>query len=153
MADWMRESKNLFQKYVQQEFSKSEAQKKGVSIDTLLLDYCLKVRTHIGWIKWAFVLSFYFFLRASEEEDLDSLYFTAIKSTIQLGGDTDTNACIVGGLVGAVVGLHGIPNHMVERVTQFDCTSGFTRNKRPEFLSVRRHGVQLIHCLSQFVEK
>ena len=36
------------------------------------------------------------------------LYFESIKETISLGGDTDTNACIVGGMVGAYVGISNI---------------------------------------------
>ena len=35
-----------------------------------------------------------------------------MKSTIGLAGDTDTNACIVGGLIGACVGINGIPVNM-----------------------------------------
>eukprot|EP01083_Nonionella_stella_P043569 117547_1 len=35
---------------------------------------------------------------------------TAIRTTIAEGGDTDTNACIVGGLIGAFCGLDKIPN-------------------------------------------
>lgn len=32
-----------------------------------------------------------------------------MKSIIQRAGDTDTNACIVGGLVGAVIGFRKLP--------------------------------------------
>ena len=61
-------------------------------------------------------LSFYFLLRYKEEKEviridnkekeknLYGFYFKALKETIQLGGDTDTNACIVGGMIGALVG-------------------------------------------------
>lgn len=35
---------------------------------------------------------------------------------IKAGGDTDTNAAIVGGLLGAAVGLTNIPSEMVEKM-------------------------------------
>lgn len=39
-------------------------------------------------------------------------YLDAITQTLQRGGDTDTNACIVGGLIGALWGTDGIPENM-----------------------------------------
>jgi ADP-ribosylglycohydrolase len=36
-------------------------------------------------------------------------YTSAVRSVIRCGGDTDTNAAIVGGIVGARVGVEGIP--------------------------------------------
>lgn len=60
------------------------------------------IRDHsLGWIKWAFLLSFYFLFRSP---DLSEPYTQSIMKTIQLGGDTDTNGCIVGGLIGSLVG-------------------------------------------------
>ena len=38
------------------------------------------------------------------------------------GGDTDTNAAIAGGMIGALVGFKNIPKHMSEKVLNFDCT-------------------------------
>lgn len=37
-----------------------------------------------------------------------------------LGGDTDTNGAIVGGLIGALVGIHNIPEHMIDKILNFD---------------------------------
>jgi len=45
----------------------------------------------------------------------------ALRLTIQQGGDTDTNACIVGGLLGAAVGIKNIPSYMLNKVLTFDC--------------------------------
>jgi len=43
-----------------------------------------------------------------------------------LGGDTDTNACIVGGIIGALVGFSNIPRYMIDKLLEFDCTkNGF----------------------------
>eukprot|EP00831_Metopus_contortus_P078617 TRINITY_DN7643_c0_g1_i2.p1 TRINITY_DN7643_c0_g1~~TRINITY_DN7643_c0_g1_i2.p1 ORF type:complete len:168 (+),score=35.59 TRINITY_DN7643_c0_g1_i2:159-662(+) len=39
-------------------------------------------------------------------------YMTAIRKVLKQGGDTDTNAAIVGGLIGAAVGFSGIPSYM-----------------------------------------
>lgn len=39
-----------------------------------------------------------------------------MREVISLGGDTDTNACIVGGLIGAIVGDSNIPNDMKLKV-------------------------------------
>ena len=47
------------------------------------------------------------------------------------GGDTDTNACIVGGLVGAAVGVEEIPAMFVKTLFGCDTKSG---RPRPEFL-------------------
>eukprot|EP00358_Blepharisma_japonicum_P001792 CAMPEP_0202951646 /NCGR_PEP_ID=MMETSP1395-20130829/32660_1 /ASSEMBLY_ACC=CAM_ASM_000871 /TAXON_ID=5961 /ORGANISM="Blepharisma japonicum, Strain Stock R1072" /LENGTH=83 /DNA_ID=CAMNT_0049659401 /DNA_START=373 /DNA_END=624 /DNA_ORIENTATION=+ len=38
-----------------------------------------------------------------------SNYFDAMNGILRLGGDTDTNAAIVGGLIGAAEGYSGIP--------------------------------------------
>lgn len=46
-----------------------------------------------------------------------------MRSTIQEGGDTDTNAAIVGGMIGALVGLQNIPSNMIAKVMKFDCTN------------------------------
>jgi ADP-ribosylglycohydrolase len=37
------------------------------------------------------------------------------------GGDTDTNAAIVGGLFGALVGYKGLPQEWKEKIMSFDC--------------------------------
>ena len=55
----------------------------------------------------------------------------AIAETLALGGDTDTNACIVGGLVGAAVGASGIPEAWRAAVLERDPAVG---RPRPEFL-------------------
>ena len=37
------------------------------------------------------------------------IYSESIRQIIQQGGDTDTNACIAGGMIGALVGIKQIP--------------------------------------------
>ena len=43
---------------------------------------------------------------------LQSSYTEAISGTVLMGGDTDTNAAIVGGMIGALHGAGGIPDSM-----------------------------------------
>lgn len=66
----------------------------------------------IGWLRHGFVMAFYFLLRLTNGGD----FFIAIKESIRQGGDTDTNACIVGGLLGAAVGSENLPEHMANPV-------------------------------------
>lgn len=98
------------------------------------------------------MLSYYFLLKYQRHVDLnepniyDNMYTESIRKTIQLGGDTDTNACIVGGMIGALVGIRNIPQEMVKKVLDFDCMNPKSRVDcpRPEFLSVRTQGVKNI---------
>ena len=41
-----------------------------------------------------------------------------MRSTVSEGGDTDTNCCIVGGLIGAHCGLAAIPKRFVDAVME-----------------------------------
>ena len=70
-------------------------------------------RRTIGFVRWGFTLAFYF-LRRGEG------YETAVLWTLLEGGDTDTNAAIVGGLMGALHGIDGIPEGMRRAVLEFD---------------------------------
>lgn len=58
-------------------------------------------------------------------------FVTALAETLAGGGDTDTNACIVGGLLGAAYGAEAIPQPMREAVLTCDTTKG---RARPTFL-------------------
>jgi ADP-ribosylglycohydrolase len=51
-------------------------------------------------------------------------YREAIAQTLRGGGDTDTNACIVGGMVGALHGAEGIPEAMRQAVLGCDTRVG-----------------------------
>jgi ADP-ribosylglycohydrolase len=60
-----------------------------------------------------------------------------------LGGDTDTKTCIVGGLLGALNGLHGLPEVMVNGLLNCGTSLGQPRH---EFYSTR-HLLLLIDIL------
>ena len=51
-------------------------------------------------------------LAACRHLRLQSSFIDAISSILSMGGDTDTNAAIVGGMVGALQGADGIPDSM-----------------------------------------
>jgi hypothetical protein len=51
------------------------------------------------------------------------------------GGDTDTNAAIVGGIVGA---YQKIPEYMLRPVLDFDCTIDGRHHIRPAEYSVKK---------------
>ena len=94
----------------------------------------LDATKQIGHVRWGFVMAIYF-LRNPEIGFED-----AIKITLMKGGDTDTNAAIVGGLVGS---YHVIPEYMLRPVLEFDCTidgstNGMRHHKRPAEYSVKK---------------
>jgi ADP-ribosylglycohydrolase len=81
----------------------------------------------IGFVKYGFIHAF-------RHLKYETSYIDAIFETLSGGGDTDTNACIVGGLVGAYHGKEGIPEPMREAILQCDTQKG---RSRPEFLQTR----------------
>jgi ADP-ribosylglycohydrolase len=78
-----------------------------------------------GFVKIGFTHAFRHLL-------LGTGYAEAVKETLAGGGDTDTNACIVGGLVGAADGADAIPEHMKKAV--LNCDTHKSIHPRPEFL-------------------
>lgn len=57
---------------------------------------------HMGWVRHALQAAFHQLLHARSFEE-------GVVEVIALGGDTDTNACIAGALLGAVHGVEAIP--------------------------------------------
>lgn len=88
-------------------------------------------------MKHAFVLSYYYLLMAGEQE---INYKECMREVISLSGDTDTNACIAGAMIGALVGFKGLDEAMVQKVLQCDCTG--EGQIRPDFLSVGKHAIK-----------
>ena len=71
----------------------------------------------MGWARWGFALAF-----AALRRRLP--YAEAIEWTLERGGDTDTNAAIVGAMIGALWGASSIPPSMRCPVLAFDPTKG-----------------------------
>ena len=80
-----------------------------------------------GFVKIAFTYAFHHL-------QVGSGYEEALRQVLSGGGDTDTNACIVGGLVGANCGLQAVPPKMVQAVLGCDTERG---GHRPEWLRTR----------------
>ena len=78
---------------------------------------------HVQCIKHAFVLGYYFLLRSIKASDLNLYYEKVLKETIQLGGDTDANACIITGLIGSLVGIRRVPIDMLSTLVGFNDAS------------------------------
>lgn len=88
------------------------------------LDYpSLECSKLAGHVRWAFALSIHFLRQNTGYED-------AIRLTLHKGGDTDTNAAIVGGLMGALHGDGAIPEHMKGPVLAFDCSVSVPARRR-----------------------
>lgn len=101
------------------------------------LDICeLNCGISIGHVRYGFVMAMYY-LRHPEVTYEDAIYQTLLK-----GGDTDTNAAIVGGLVAC---YQSIPSYMLEPVLNFDCTMEGRQQTRP-----RNFGLK--YCLHAFKE-
>lgn len=73
----------------------------------------LNCEQNIGHVRWGFTMAMHFLRKNTSYED-------AIFQTLMKGGDTDTNACIVGGMMGALHGVAEIPDYMKEPVLKFD---------------------------------
>jgi ADP-ribosylglycohydrolase len=69
--------------------------------------------TNLGWVRWGLSLAFYHLRMKTDFE-------TALLSVIRAGGDTDTNACIVGGMLGALHGIDAIPQRWMTPVMHCD---------------------------------
>lgn len=82
----------------------------------------------IGFVRIGFTHAFHHLVR-------ETPYRMAIAQTLMLGGDTDTNACIVGGLVGAAQGVQSIPASMLESVLQCDTQLG---QPRPSIFGIQQ---------------
>lgn len=69
----------------------------------------MNVKEHIGYIKYGFVLSIYCLYHKMD-------YEKSMKFVLKLGGDSDTNCCIVGGIIGCYYKIDNIPEKWIEKV-------------------------------------
>ncbi len=73
-----------------------------------------------GFIRIGFTHAFHHLIR-------NSSYTDALFATLLGGGDTDTNACIVGGVMGALHGFASLPATMGNAITMCDTSKGRPR--------------------------
>lgn len=62
-----------------------------------------------GYVKIAFSYAINAFRKNQD-------YLSALQEILAEGGDTDTNLCIAGGLIGACVGEQGLPKELLEKL-------------------------------------
>jgi ADP-ribosylglycohydrolase len=83
---------------------------------------------HMGWVLLALQNAFYRLLHASSLEE-------GVVDTVRAGGDTDTNGCIAGALLGAAYGIRAIPEQW--RLAVLCCRPhpdfAASRQRRPSF--------------------
>ena len=117
---------------------------KGKDPNTALMmgPLLIDIKKQQGFMKHAICLSFFYMLMADEYE---LNYKDCIREIISMSGDTDTNACIAGAVVGALVGFNKIDESMVQKLLECDVTG--EGRIRPDWLSVGRVGVKNIQKL------
>ena len=100
----------------------------------------------MGFAKHAFVLAFYCLIRSTVKTD-EELFDWSMRQCTVLGGDSDTNAAIVGGLVGAFVGLDKIDALKVRKVLVSRPTGEGPRSQyRAKFLQ------PALGCVDEMIE-
>ena len=89
----------------------------------------------MGFVKHAFVLSIYCLLRA-DSKPIKEVYNWAMKQTVMLAGDSDTNCAIVGGVIGAYAGVDNIDKSKLRKVLECTLSSSHGRGsqRRPKFV-------------------
>lgn len=80
---------------------------------------------NIGHVKHAFTLGMHILYTFGKD---GRTFDSTIHETLLKGGDTDTNACIVGYMAGALHGFESIPEYMRKPVIEFDCTTHDVQN-------------------------
>ena len=102
----------------------------------------------MGWLKIAFNYSFYYLKNSDDYKIKENIYSELMEKILIEGGDTDTNAAIVGGLIGALVGYSGLPPAYIDKVMSFEVTlpksTRNTMNPVESYLVPKYHLSQLI---------
>jgi len=81
------------------------------------------VTKQIGFVKHGFTLAFHFLA-------FQLSYKESITQTLLMSGDTDTNACIVGGLIGANCGLARLPFKSRAKILEIPVQEAIDRPKK-----------------------
>lgn len=107
----------------------------------------IDARINIGWAKIAITLGLESLrsiknnIKSNPKFKLDeNMFQKQIKYVMSKGGDTDTNAAIVGGMLGALVGFTGLPRNYIQKLMNFrheKWTQQTKRQIRPKFYEPR----------------
>ena len=68
------------------------------------------VNKNMGWYEHAFKLTLYYLVNFDKLKNKD-MFSKILNEICNLGGDTDTNACIVGGVIGPIIGYKNFGNY------------------------------------------
>ena len=68
------------------------------------------VYKHMGWYEHALKLTLYFLVNFDNFK-INDLYKNILEQICNLGGDTDTNCCIVGAVIGPLIGLQNFGDY------------------------------------------
>jgi len=85
-----------------------------------------------GFVRIGFTYAFYYLSKGVSFDE-------AILQTLLQGGDTDTNACIVGGLIGASVGLGSLPEPSLYKLLECETSEGQQRRDEYTIKSVAKN--------------
>lgn len=109
-----------------------------------------------GWAKIAFTYGIKALKTLSDikEEDLTSEnYVTLIKHVISKAGDSDTNAAIVGGLVGAVLGFKKLPENYLFKQFRLELNDqDYKCSHRGPFYEPKRQFYKAMKLVEKFYE-
>lgn len=108
-------------------FVKSESQEVMQWLDEAAAGNLPPAHPMAGFVRYAFTYAFHYLHEATS-------FKKAILETLARGGDTDTNACIVGGLLGALHGVDKLPVSALEKV--FKCNTNYGQ-ARPELYTIK----------------
>ena len=92
-----------------------------------------------GFVKIAFIHAFRTLLKKDNYEN-------SIRAIISERGDTDTNACIAGGLIGAALGIDEIPTRMQNSL--LNCDTSLGSRERPDFLKCMKIQTKIEHLIN-----
>ena len=98
------------------------------------------VQPMAGFVKHGFTLAFFYMYRGTS-------YKKAVLETLAKGGDTDTNACIVGGLIGALHGVEKLPPESVSNMMSCNTDNGQPRAEKYTVKPVVRNLRELCRVL------
>ena len=80
-----------------------------------MADYAAQL--HVGFVKHGFVLAMHLLMR-HKDKGVSEIYDFAMTYTVALAGDTDTNCAIVGGVIGAYVGVDMIDKEKLKKLLE-----------------------------------
>jgi len=111
----------------------------------------------MGWMKHAFVCCLRCLRLAAQKqesnEELNSRFYEEAMVGILMGkGDTDTNACIAGGVIGAILGFDKLPEVPKDKVLNWDNNKD-EGHERDEFLVPKDQVLDLIEKLYSYGPK